>query len=97
MHAMVLNALGGALQWTEVPDRELGVHGAGGSDQALPEPMDVAIPLAPVGARVPLALKAVRKGGTCRLRWNPHEPDTRSYLRSFMGWAGMSVGSQPHA
>ncbi len=41
----------------------LGAAWAGGSDQAAPEPMDAAIIFAPVGALVPLALRAVRKGG----------------------------------
>lgn len=42
-------------------------HGAqwvGGSDVAPPEPLDAAILFAPVGALVPAALRAVRKGGT---------------------------------
>jgi propanol-preferring alcohol dehydrogenase len=41
----------------------LGAVWAGGSDQMPPEPLDAAIIFAPVGALVPLALKAVRKGG----------------------------------
>ncbi|MGV8919785.1 MAG: zinc-dependent alcohol dehydrogenase family protein [Pseudomonas sp.] len=48
---------------TQAFARELGVHWAGGSDQAAPEPLDAAIIFAPVGALVPLALKSVRKGG----------------------------------
>jgi alcohol dehydrogenase, propanol-preferring len=36
---------------------------SGGSDQTPPEPLDAAIIFAPVGALVPAALKAVRKGG----------------------------------
>ncbi|WP_244901232.1 zinc-dependent alcohol dehydrogenase family protein [Jannaschia aquimarina] len=44
--------------------RESGAVWAGGSDQASPEPLDSAILFAPVGALVPAALKAVRKGGT---------------------------------
>lgn len=44
--------------------RELGVHWAGGSDQAPPEPLDAAIIFAPAGALVPVALRAVRPGGT---------------------------------
>ncbi len=36
---------------------------AGGSDAKPPEPLDAAIIFAPVGALVPAALKAVRKGG----------------------------------
>jgi propanol-preferring alcohol dehydrogenase len=43
--------------------RELGVDWAGGSDEAPPVPLDAAIIFAPVGALVPLALRAVRKGG----------------------------------
>ena len=43
--------------------RSLGAVWAGGSDQAPPEPLDAAILFAPVGALVPAALKAVRKGG----------------------------------
>jgi propanol-preferring alcohol dehydrogenase len=41
----------------------LGTSWAGGSDEAPPEQLDAAIIFAPVGALVPLALKAVRKGG----------------------------------
>ena len=36
---------------------------AGGSEEKPPEPLDAAIIFAPVGALVPLALKAVKKGG----------------------------------
>ncbi len=43
--------------------RSLGAIWAGGSDDMPPEPLDAAIIFAPVGALVPLALKAVRKGG----------------------------------
>ena len=43
--------------------RELGAVWAGGSDQRPPEPLDAAIIFAPVGALVPAALAAVRKGG----------------------------------
>jgi alcohol dehydrogenase, propanol-preferring len=41
----------------------LGVRWAGGSDETPPEPLDAAIIFAPVGALVPAALRAVRKGG----------------------------------
>lgn len=40
-----------------------GAHWAGDSSQAPPEPLDAAIVFAPVGALVPQALKATRKGG----------------------------------
>ena len=43
--------------------RDLGAVWAGGSDEAPPEKLDAAIIFAPVGALVPLALAAVRKGG----------------------------------
>src|SRR5215207_9536599 len=43
--------------------RSLGAVWAGASDELPPEPLDAAIIFAPVGALVPLALKAVRKGG----------------------------------
>jgi propanol-preferring alcohol dehydrogenase len=43
--------------------RDLGADWAGGADEAPPEPVDAAIIYAPVGALVPAALKAVRKGG----------------------------------
>src|SRR5215469_16006903 len=41
----------------------LGAAWAGGSEEMPPEPLDAAIIFAPVGALVPLALKAVKKGG----------------------------------
>lgn len=43
--------------------RRLGAVWAGDSQQPPPEPLDAAIIFAPVGALVPLALQAVRKGG----------------------------------
>jgi propanol-preferring alcohol dehydrogenase len=43
--------------------RDLGAVWAGGSDTRPPEPLDAAIIFAPVGALVPIALKAVVKGG----------------------------------
>jgi len=44
--------------------RSLGAEWAGGSDQQAPELLDAAILFAPVGALVPVALAAVRRGGT---------------------------------
>jgi propanol-preferring alcohol dehydrogenase len=41
----------------------LGAEWAGGSDQKPPLPLDAAIIFAPVGALVPIALRAVAKGG----------------------------------
>lgn len=43
--------------------RELGAVWAGGSEQSPPEPLDAAIIFAPIGALVPVALRAVVKGG----------------------------------
>ncbi|MBI2824221.1 MAG: zinc-dependent alcohol dehydrogenase family protein [Planctomycetia bacterium] len=44
--------------------RSLGAAWAGASEQSPPTPLDAAILYAPVGGLVPLALRAVRKGGT---------------------------------
>ncbi|MFZ3139592.1 MAG: zinc-dependent alcohol dehydrogenase family protein [Polaromonas sp.] len=44
--------------------RSLGAAWAGGSDEAAPLPLDAALIFAPVGALVPVALAATRKGGT---------------------------------
>jgi propanol-preferring alcohol dehydrogenase len=43
--------------------RSLGAVWAGNSEELPPEPLDAAIIFAPVGALVPTALKAVKKGG----------------------------------
>jgi len=43
--------------------QQLGASWVGASDQLPPEPLDAAIIYAPVGALVPAALRAVRKGG----------------------------------
>src|ERR1019366_3237113 len=48
---------------TQAFARSLGATWADGSDAMPPEPLDAAIVFATVGALVPLALKAVRKGG----------------------------------
>lgn len=44
--------------------RQIGAHWAGSSDEPPPRPLNAAIIFAPVGALVPAALRAVRKGGT---------------------------------
>jgi alcohol dehydrogenase, propanol-preferring len=44
--------------------RELGAEWAGASSEPPPEPLDAAIIFAPVGPLVPVALRAVAKGGT---------------------------------
>jgi propanol-preferring alcohol dehydrogenase len=43
--------------------RSLGAVWTGGSEETPPEPLDAAIIFAPVGALVPAALRAVKKGG----------------------------------
>jgi propanol-preferring alcohol dehydrogenase len=43
---------------------DLGCTWTGGSEETPPDPLDAAILFAPVGDLVPLALRAVRKGGT---------------------------------
>jgi propanol-preferring alcohol dehydrogenase len=43
--------------------RSLGAVWAGGAEETPPEPLDAAIIFAPVGALVPTALRAVKKGG----------------------------------
>jgi len=48
---------------TQTFARSLGATWAGGSDEMPPEPLDVAIIFAVIGDLVPLALKAVHKGG----------------------------------
>lgn len=48
---------------TQTFARSLGATWAGGSDEQPPEPLDAAIIFATVGELVPLALKAVSKGG----------------------------------
>jgi alcohol dehydrogenase, propanol-preferring len=44
--------------------REVGAAWAGGSDEPPPVPLDAAVIFAPVGELVPVALRAVAKGGT---------------------------------
>lgn len=44
--------------------RDLGAVWAGGSDEAAPERLDAALIFAPAGPLVPIALRAVAKGGT---------------------------------
>jgi alcohol dehydrogenase, propanol-preferring len=48
---------------TQTFARSLGAVWAGGSDELPPEALDAAIIFAPIGALVPTALRAVRKGG----------------------------------
>ncbi|MGH7320270.1 MAG: zinc-dependent alcohol dehydrogenase family protein [Candidatus Rokuibacteriota bacterium] len=47
--------------------RHLGAHWVGGPDDPMPMPLDAAIVFAPAGEIVPIALRAVRRGGTVAL------------------------------
>jgi propanol-preferring alcohol dehydrogenase len=61
----------------------LGAAWAGGSDERAPEPLDAAIIFAPVGALVPVALRAVRKGGRVVCA-GIHMSDIPSFPYSFL-------------
>lgn len=50
--------------FSQVFAREMGAEWAGGTDETVPEELDAAIIFAPAGELVPLALRAVGKGGT---------------------------------
>jgi len=69
----------------------LGASWAGGSDQAPPAPLDAAILFAPVGALVPAALRAVRKGGRV-VCGGIHMSDIPSFPYRLM-WEERSVAS----
>jgi alcohol dehydrogenase, propanol-preferring len=71
--------------------RELGAVWAGGSDLASPEALDAAILFAPVGALVPAALAAVRKGGRVVCA-GIHMSDIPSFPYSLL-WGERSVCS----
>ena len=71
--------------------RELGAVWAGGSDEQPPEPLDAAIIFAPVGALVPAALSAVRKGGRVVCA-GIHMSDIPSFPYSLL-WGERSISS----
>jgi propanol-preferring alcohol dehydrogenase len=71
--------------------RSLGATWAGGSDEAPPEPLDAAIIFAPIGALVPEALKAVRKGGRV-VCGGIHMSDIPSFPYALL-WEERSVAS----
>jgi propanol-preferring alcohol dehydrogenase len=71
--------------------RSLGAEWAGGSDEMPPEPLDAAIIFAPVGALVPAALKAVRKGGRV-ICGGIHMSDIPSFPYALL-WEERQVGS----
>ncbi len=71
--------------------RTLGVAWAGASDEPPPEPLDAAIIFAPVGALVPAALAAVRKGGRVVCA-GIHMSDIPSFPYRLL-WGERSIGS----
>ena len=71
--------------------RELGADWIGGSDDAPSEPLDAAIIYAPVGALVPCALRAVRKGGRV-ICAGIHMSDIPSFPYDIL-WGERSVAS----
>ncbi|HEY1793968.1 MAG TPA: zinc-dependent alcohol dehydrogenase family protein [Opitutaceae bacterium] len=71
--------------------RRMGASWAGNSDDRPPEPMDAAIIFAPVGALVPKALLAVRRGG-CVVCGGIHMSDIPSFPYSSL-WHERSVCS----
>ena len=71
--------------------RSMGAEWAGGSDERPPAPLDAAILFAPVGALVPAALAAVRKGGRV-VCGGIHMSDIPSFPYSLL-WEERSVVS----
>jgi len=71
--------------------RSLGCAWAGGSDESPPAELDAAILFAPVGALVPTALAAVRKGGTV-VCGGIHMSDIPSFPYALL-WGERSVRS----
>jgi propanol-preferring alcohol dehydrogenase len=71
--------------------RSMGAEWAGGSDDRPPEPLDAAILFAPVGALVPAALAATRKGGRV-VSGGIHMSDIPSFPYSFL-WEERSIAS----
>ena len=69
--------------------RQCGADWAGGSDQAPPEPLDAAIIFAPVGALVPQALAAAKKGGRL-VRGGMHTSGTPALSHAVL-WGGRRV------
>jgi propanol-preferring alcohol dehydrogenase len=71
--------------------RDLGAVWAGGSDQSPPATLDAAIIFAPVGALVPAALRAIRRGGTVVCA-GIHMSDTPSFPYDIL-WGERTVRS----
>ncbi len=71
--------------------RQLGVYWAGGSDEMPPEELDAALVLAPVGALMVTALKAVGKGGVV-VSGGIHMTDIPSFPYHFL-WEERTIRS----
>jgi alcohol dehydrogenase, propanol-preferring len=71
--------------------RSMGAEWAGGSDEKPPEPLDAANLFAPVGALVPAALAAVRKGGRV-ICGGIHMSDIPAFPYSLL-WEERSIAS----
>jgi len=71
--------------------RRMGAIWSGGADEAAPEPLDAAIIFAPVGALLPTALRAVRKGGRV-ICGGIHMSDIPAFPYSIL-WGERSVHS----
>ena len=76
--------------------RTLGAAWAGDSGVDPPEPLDAAIIFAPVGELVPMALRAVRKGG-CVVCGGMHDGHSRISVPPAVGRAQAGVRGQPDA
>ena len=77
--------------------RALGAVWAGGSDERPPEALDAAIIFAPVGALVPAALAAVRKGGRVVCARHPHVRYSEFSVSASVGGAPARFRRQSHA
>ena len=81
---------------TQAFARRLGAYWAGGSDEMPPEELDAALVLAPVGALMVTALKAVAKGGVV-VSGGIHMTDIPSFPYHLL-WEERTIRqcSQPH-
>jgi hypothetical protein len=70
---------------------DLGAQWAGGSNDTPPETLDAAIIFAPVGSLIPVALRAVKKGGTV-VAGGIHMSDVPSFPYSIL-WGEQAVVS----
>ena len=76
--------------------RRLGAVWAGDSNEPPPHPLDAAIIFAAVGDLVPLALRAVRKGGRVVCA-GIHMSDIPAFRTAVVGRTPVGIGGQPDA